>query len=71
MKYAWVKAGCLTAVLLGAATAFGSERDWEWDYTGEGSSWGGGRPGESRALRPATNAGTSWGPAVRAKDEMR
>lgn len=45
--------GWFAAVLLGAMTAFGSERDWEWDYTGEGSTWGGGRPGESRALRPA------------------
>ena len=53
MKYAWVKVGCLTATLLVATAAFGSERDWEWNYTGEGNSWGGGRPGESRALRPA------------------
>lgn len=36
-----------------AATAFGSGRAWEWDYTGEGNTWGGGRPGGSRALRPA------------------
>ncbi len=47
------KAFGFAAALLGVATALGSERDWEWNYTGEGNSWGGGRPGESRALRPA------------------
>ena len=45
--------GWFAAVLLGAMTAFGSGQNWEWDYKGEGSSWGGGRPGESRAVRPS------------------
>ena len=43
----------LFVAFLGAATAFGSGRDWKWDYKGEESTWGGGRSGESRALRPA------------------
>lgn len=41
------------AALLCAETVFGSGQNWEWDYKGEGSSWGGGRPGESRAVRPS------------------
>ena len=49
----WTRAAWFAAALLMATTAFGSGRNWEWDYTGEGSTWGGGRPGGSRALRPA------------------
>ena len=49
----WARTVCLLVAVLGTATAHGSGRDWEWDYTGEGDTWGGGRPGESRALRPA------------------
>ncbi len=52
MVHSWTKAAWFAAVLLGTMTAFGSGRDWEWDYTEEGSSWGGGRPGKSRAIRP-------------------
>ena len=53
MTCIWAKAAWFAAAMSIAATALGSGRDWEWGYTGEGSSWGGGRPGESRALRPA------------------
>lgn len=53
MMPAWARMVCFVAALLIAVLAFASGRDWEWDYTGEGSTWGGGRPGESRALRPA------------------
>ena len=53
MMHLFAKTAWLAAALLIAVSAFASGRDWEWDYTGEGNTWGGGRPGESRALRPA------------------